>query len=129
MNILKQFFVVGFIVSVSFVSADDGAEFLTHFTRSMSDQDVASQVLEHAKLFFEKARAEGWSSDEIDQAIEVSLEIAQRAQRMQGNNQLDLRAELLKNETATLKIIKYFNILASLTGLVTTTALLLMMMH
>lgn len=128
MNILKQFFVVGFIVSVSFVSADDGAETLTNFNRSMSDQDVASQVLAHARLFVEKARAEGWSSDEIDQAIEVSIEIARRNQQMQGK-QLDLRAELIKNETATLKIVKYFNILASLTSLVATTALLLMMMH
>ncbi len=126
MKMLKQFIAVMFIASVGIVSAD-GSNALLHLGKTIRDQEIASHVLTHARQFVEKAQDDGWTAAEIDQAVQLSIDIMNR--NHQGNAQLDLRADLLKTETATLKVIKYFNVLATLTNVVAAAALLLMILR
>ena len=76
------------------------------------DERLAEHLLLNARKFVAVAQEEGWTEREIDQALLTSLEILRKAQAHE-TGQLTVRAELLRQEMATMKIMKIFGVSAS----------------
>lgn len=134
MKLRSKILFMVFISGMSVVYADQQDHFIK-LDSAFENQELSDQTLEHAKLFIEKAQAAGWNQAEIAQALLVSADIMRASHHQQtsaqapDNHQLDVFAELLKYETGTLKVLKYFNILASLTSIITTAALIALLIR
>ena len=76
------------------------------------DERLAEHLLLNARKFVSVAQEEGWTEGEIDQALLSSLEILRKAQAHETGH-LNVRADLLRQEMATMKIMKIFGVSAA----------------